>query len=35
MCDTYQPLKLTQNALDLEQGDYHTTWVELEDSPAK
>ncbi|MCG3128897.1 MAG: Homogentisate 1,2-dioxygenase [Phycisphaerae bacterium] len=27
MCDTFKPLKLTKVAQQLEDGDYHTTWV--------
>lgn len=27
MVDTFKPLKLTKEALDLEQGDYHKSWI--------
>ena len=35
MCGGYQPFRLTSLAESVEQKDYHTTWVETEDSPAK
>lgn len=28
MVDTFKPLKLTQQGLDLDMGDYHTSWLE-------
>jgi homogentisate 1,2-dioxygenase len=28
MVDTFKPLKLTKQALQLDSGDYHTSWLE-------
>jgi hypothetical protein len=34
MCDTYEPLRLTTAAVDLEDKGYHTSWVTAEGDSA-